>query len=96
LCGGAAFQINRLTDKTQLADQTLNTDGCPPTEIIPLPVRHVDAFNGAITTFEVERLRLRTAADHTLHIEVVRIAIGMTTDRRRISTSLPRAATLMA
>ena len=61
----------------QLADQTLNADGCPATEIIPLPVRHVDAFNGAITTFEVERLCLRTAADHTLHIKVVRIAIGI-------------------
>jgi hypothetical protein len=60
-----------------LTDQTLNAYGCPPTEIVPLPVRHVDAFDGAVTALEVERLRLRTAADHTLHIEVVRIAIGI-------------------
>ena len=69
--------VRRLLVIKALAHKTFSADCRSATEIVALPVDHVDAPNGTIIAFEVQAVRAITGPDDTLHIEFIGIAVAV-------------------
>jgi hypothetical protein len=59
------------------AHQSFHAHRCTSGEVVALAIRQIDALDCAVAPLQVEGLRLGTAADNALHIELVRVAVGI-------------------